>query len=307
MLNLASYLSAPTMLNDISHFLDELKQHEKLAIRLSSHEMGFLTEEVKERFRQPHRKTHYFFMFLLKGSATHLVDLQKNALRPRHLLFVLPHQIHQLPPASQAPSEAMEYFKLSFDQHCLSMLPKAFPFLVNPLHQQHIIFSSAAAERLEWIFKMLAQHLSVKDTPAQLILTHLDTLLTEINHAYFLQDPEQGRMDDKLKKYIDFKLMVEKDLPEQPPVATIARQLGINTTALYNIVTRYAGVSPKTFVNNRLILEAQRKIYYAEGSVKEIAFDLGFNDPDYFSRLFRKVTGKTVSAFTAEIKDLSGG
>lgn len=294
------------MLNDISHLLFELKQHEKLAIRISSHEMGALTEEAKERFRQPHRKTHYFFMFLLRGIAPHAVDLQKIILHPQQLLFVLPHQIHQLPPASESPSNPIEFFKLSFDQHCLSMLPKAFPFLVNPLQRQHIMFAPAATERMEWIFKMLAQHLSVKDTPAQLVLTHLDTLLTEINHAYFQQQPEQGLMDDKLKKYIDFKLLVEKDLPEQPPVATIARQLGINTTALYNIVTRYAGVSPKAFVNNRLILEAQRKLYYAEGSVKEIAFDLGFNDPDYFSRLFRKVTGKTVSAFAAEIKDLSG-
>jgi AraC-like DNA-binding protein len=294
------------MLDNISYSLDELKQHEKLTILLRSHQQGSITEEMKERFRQPHRKTHYFFHFVLQGSTTHIVDLQKITLQPRQLLFVLPHQIHQLPPASQGYTEVMQYFKLGFDQHCLSMLPKAFPFLVNPLQRQHITFTRAAAERLEWIFKMLEQHLLVKDTPARLVLTHLDTLLAEINHAYFQQQPEQGLMDDKLKKYIDFKLLVEKDLPEQPPVATIARQLGINTTALYNIVTRYAGVSPKAFVNNRLILEAQRKLYYAEGSVKEIAFDLGFNDPDYFSRLFRKVTGKTVSAFAAEIKDLSG-
>lgn len=294
------------MLNDILYSLDELKQHEKLTILISSQEAGGLTPEMKERFRQPHRKTHYFFQFLLQGSNTHVVDLQKITLHPQQLLFVLPHQIHQLPPASYGTAVPLKYFKLGFDQHCLSMLPKAFPFLVNPLHQQQITFTPAAAERLEWIFKMLAQHLAVKDTPARLVLTHLDTLLTEINHAYFVQQPEQGMMDDKLKKYIAFKLLVEKDLPAQPPVAAIARQLGINTTALYNIVTRYAGVSPKAFMNNRLILEAQRKLYYAEGSVKEIAFDLGFNDPDYFSRLFRKVTGKTVSAFTAEINDLSG-
>jgi AraC family transcriptional regulator, transcriptional activator of pobA len=294
------------MLHNMPYSLDELKQHEKLTILISTQDAGVLTDELKERFRHPHRKTHYFFQFLLQGDSTHVVDLQKIILQPQQLLFVLPHQIHQLPPAGHGTPGTMRYFKLGFDQHCLSLLPQAFPFLVNPLQQQQITFTPAAAERLEWIFKMLAQHLSVKDTPARLVLTHLDTLLTEINHAYFAQQPEQGIIDDKLKKYIDFKLLVEKDLPEQPAVATIARQLGINTTALYNIVTRYAGVSPKTFVNNRLILEAQRKLYYAERSVKEIAFDLGFNDPDYFSRLFRKVTGKTVSAFAAEMKDLSG-
>lgn len=294
------------MPNDITFLLTELKQHEKLAIRISSHEMGLLPEAVKDRFRQPHRKTHYFIMFVMKGGSSHAVDLETLTVGPQQLLFVLPHQIHQLPPAGKEHPGPMEFYKLSFDQHCLSMLPKAFPFLVNPLHQQRISFTPAAAERLEWIFKMLAQHLSVKDTPPPLILAHLDTLLTEINHAYFQQAPDQSATDDKLKKYIDFKLLVEKDLAEQPPVTGIAKQLGINTTTLYNIVTKYAGMSPKSFINNRLILEAQRKLYYGEGSAKEIAFDLGFNDPDYFSRLFRKVTGKTISAFVTGVRDLSG-
>ena len=49
--------------------------------------------------------------------------------------------------------------------------------------------------------------------------------------------------------------------------------------------------------------EAKRRLYYAESSIKELAYDLGFNDPDYFSRLFKKVTGQTIAAF---VQDLSG-
>jgi len=55
-------------------------------------------------------------------------------------------------------------------------------------------------------------------------------------------------------------------------------------------------------MNNRLILEAKRRLYYSESSIKELAFDLGFNDPEYFSRLFKKVTGKTITMF---VQDLS--
>lgn len=290
---------------DISHFLYELKQHEKLSILIRYPGMGVLTDEVKEQFRLPHRKTHYFFMFLLEGSCTHAVDLRKISLAPQQLLFVLPDQIHQLPPYSEA-EKANRYFKLSFGQDCLSMLPRSFAFLMNPLQQSKIFFEEATSKRLTSIFQMLAEHLAVRNTPAPLILAHLHTLLTEINHAYFLWSPEAAATDDRFQQYINFKLLVEQDLPAQPTVSAIASRLGMSTTALYNVVTRYAGVSPKTFVNNRLILEAQRKLYYGEGSVKEIAFDLGFNDPDYFSRLFRKVTGKTVSVFAGEIRDLSG-
>ena len=65
-------------------------------------------------------------------------------------------------------------------------------------------------------------------------------------------------------------------------------------------------MSPKEFVTNRLILEAQRRLFYSETSVKELAYELGFNDPDYFSKLFKKTTGKSVKQFVESIQDLSG-
>jgi len=56
---------------------------------------------------------------------------------------------------------------------------------------------------------------------------------------------------------------------------------------------------------SRLILEAQRKLQYSTLSVKELAYELGFNDPGYFSRLFKKNTGKSVSRYRADLLDLS--
>ena len=84
---------------------------------------------------------------------------------------------------------------------------------------------------------------------------------------------------------------------------SIAEKLAMNTSTLYAIVKEFSGVSPKEWITNRLIQEAQRKLHYTDISVKELAYDLGFSDPDYFSRLFKKSTGKSVSTF---LRDLSG-
>jgi AraC family transcriptional activator of pobA len=54
------------------------------------------------------------------------------------------------------------------------------------------------------------------------------------------------------------------------------------------------------------MLEAQRKLFYSETSVKELAYALGFSDPDYFSKIFKKNTGKSVTQFVESIQDLSG-
>lgn len=140
------------------------------------------------------------------------------------------------------------------------------------------------------------------DTEPELILAHLNSLLTEINMAYFALDKSPA--DDKLSKYIRFKLFVENNLTLQPTIVAIAEELALNTNGLYQIVKQHSGLSPKEFIINRLILEAKRRLYYAESSsIKELAFELGFNDPDYFSRLFKKTTGQTIATF---VKDLSG-
>lgn len=86
--------------------------------------------------------------------------------------------------------------------------------------------------------------------------------------------------------------MVETHLTEQPPVHAIADKLALTTNSLYRIVKEYAGVSPKDFVTSRLILEAQRKLLYSTLSVKELAYELGFNDPDYFPDFSKNVREK---------------
>jgi AraC family transcriptional regulator, transcriptional activator of pobA len=125
--------------------------------------------------------------------------------------------------------------------------------------------------------------------------------LTEINTAYFTAD--KSPVNGKLAQFISFKLFIENNLTDQTSVDAIAKKLALNTNSLYYIVKHYTGLSPKEFITNRLILEAKRRLYYAESSVKELAYDLGFNDPGYFSRLFKKETGKTISTF---VQDLSG-
>lgn len=165
------------------------------------------------------------------------------------LLFILPHQIHQLPAAHQGTN----YFKLGFDEHCLSLLPKQYAFLVNPLNNQKIRFTSSAAARVTSVFESLLNLLQRMDTDPELILAHLNSLLTEINAAYFATDKKPA--DDKLTTGIRFKLLVENNFNHHTTVNEMAEKLAVNTNSLYSIVKYRSGLSPKEFITNRLILQ----------------------------------------------------
>lgn len=289
----------------IKGLVHKISQHEKLSIRISADGRHDLSPEVINQLAQPHRMEFYFFVFVEKGSATYKVDMDEITVTDGQALFVLPNQIFT-PPASIDPS--LKFFKLLFSDQVLALLPQQYPFLLNGLKTQLILADEAAKQRMRSVFEILINLLRTdqKMKEVDILLVYLGALMSELNNAYFKQNGEETAVNPKLSKYIEFQIAVETHLTEQQSVNAIAENLAVTTNSLYQLVKEFSGISPKEFITQRLILEAQRKLHYANLSVKELAYELGFSDPDYFSRLFKKTTGKTVREYLEDQQDLSG-
>jgi AraC-like DNA-binding protein len=274
------------------------------AIKVNSDENPYLSDDIQQKFLQPRKLTSYFIIFIESGSITYHLDLQEITITDGELLFAMPNQVF-IPPRK---ADNLKYFKILFDENTLALLPQQFPFLVNPLNTQTIIFDDSAKQRVRKSFEILNQILYIdkQQTDTEIILAYLNSLLVELNSAYFKNKEPIHILNSNLSKFIEFKLAVETHLTEQPSINSIAEKLALSTNSLYRIVKEYSGVSPKDFLTNRLMIEAQRKLHYSKLSVKELAYELGFNDPDYFSRLFKKCTGKNVTEVLETRQDLSG-
>lgn len=269
-------------------------QSDKLRIKVKSNDNPYPPADVLQKLLQPRRLTSYFIILINSGSVTYKIDLQDITITDGDLLFAMPNQLFEPP----AKTDNLKYFKILFDQNTLALLPQSFSFLVNPLNSQTIHLGNTARKRVRKVFEILNQILYTDEhfTDAEITLAYLHLLLSELNSAYF-KNEAVDIVNTNLSKFVEFKLMVETHLTEQPSINTIAKQLALTTNSLYRLVKEYSGTSPKDFVTNRLMIEAQRKLRYSNISVKELAYELGFNDPDYFSRLFKKSTGKSVRDF----------
>lgn len=268
----------------------ESLQNDKLSIKIVSNNSPYLSPDMQQKLLQPRRLTAYFFMLVDSGTITYNLDLHDITLVEGQLLFAMPNQFF-IPPPKNAD---LKYFKLLINENTLALLPQQFLFLVNPLHSQTIVFDDAAKLRVKKVFEILDQilHADNHSTDTEIILAYLNALLAEFNSAYFKKATPVNILNTNLSKFIEFKLMVETHLTEQPSVNAIAEKLALTTNSLYRIVKEYSGVSPKDFFTNRLMIEAQRKLQYAPLSVKELAYELGFNDPDYFSRFLKNTQAK---------------
>lgn len=80
-------------------------------------------------------------------------------------------------------------------------------------------------------------------------------------------------------------------------VEEYAAALHVSTSTLNRACHAVLGLSAKQLVQQRLLHEAKRRLVYTGEPLENIAWSLGFRDPAYFSRVFRRLTGDSPSAF----------
>ena len=92
-------------------------------------------------------------------------------------------------------------------------------------------------------------------------------------------------------------MLIESNYLKHWPVARYARMLGVSESSLNRLCRGLIGVTTFDVVQQRLALEARRRLIYAAGPVSSIGAELGFKDPAYFCRFFRKHCGISPAAF----------
>ncbi|MGQ9369995.1 helix-turn-helix domain-containing protein [Azospirillum sp. ST 5-10] len=96
-----------------------------------------------------------------------------------------------------------------------------------------------------------------------------------------------------------FRALVEEHYRERWLVPDYAAALGTSESKLNRICRALAGRSAFELLQDRVLLEAQRYLVYTAAPVSQVAYDLGFSDPGYFCRYFRRRTGEAPGAFRA--------
>ena len=102
--------------------------------------------------------------------------------------------------------------------------------------------------------------------------------------------------------YRSFSQLVEKHFTKLHTVADFAELLHISPKALNKRITRYSDTTPNDIIKNRIMVEAKRLLVHANLSIKEICYELGYEDPSYFTRLFTKQASISPQQFRVQYK-----
>jgi AraC-like DNA-binding protein len=283
------------MAHDIKKY--QFKAEFDLQIELMS--LATLTEVSKEHVFLPHR-TDFYHIFLFENcSPTHIVDFIPINIQPESLLFIDKDRVHQFDETAHYEGTLLIFTDNFFCTTDSSVKFLRNIILFNDLLDNPNIKIDSLLEKFQTLFRLMEEELQTPTDAAK----H-DIVKNLLHNFLLLADREKRKQGiSEMKKGTDldytllFRDLVEQHFTQIKSVSVYAAKLHVSEKRLNQAITKILGKTPKALIDERILLEAKRLLIYAHNSIKEIGFTLGFEDPAYFIKYFRKHTSKTPVEF----------
>lgn len=172
-----------------------------------------------------------------------------------------------------------------------------------------VAINEPAKQKLESILHLFISEFHTRDTiQKEMLLVLLKRLIIDITRiAQISYIPDTSLRGEKLDLFRQFNLLVEGNFRTEHSVNFYARQLNKSPKTLSNLFPLYNQKTPLQIIQDRIIIEARRLLAYTDKPIKEITYELGFEDPAYFSNFFKRNTSLSPAEFRKNNQILQDG
>lgn len=154
--------------------------------------------------------------------------------------------------------------------------------------------SIVLSEQQHTDFCKLLQHLEEElkdpDSSEMILKSYLQVILAKCSTAKLRTMEKETKAVSKNEKMEQFRILLDEKYLVLHKPSDYAEILAISPNTLTKKSIKYFGKTPTQLIQDRLILEAKKLLHLTTLSIKEIAYQLQFNDEYYFSRFFKKYT-----------------
>jgi AraC-like DNA-binding protein len=236
----------------------------------------------------------YVMVYCSSGTISVTVDENVFKLKANSIITITSGQIHFIEKAKMAKGFVVEF---TYDFFCKD--DKDIELIFHNSLFCHFAMNEVVAlgktDLIEMELRQIEKEL--KQKPYQWMISvhsRIKLILVEINRSKIKAGDEIYKPDALFLKFLE---AIRANFKNNLTVRQIAAILNTTESKLNELSKLHTGRSAQSVVHGLVASEAKRLFMYEKFSVKEVAYELGFNDPFYFSNFFKKQTKQSPKSY----------
>lgn len=235
---------------------------------------------------EPHRDDYYLFGIIAEGEAVVAIDFKEIRLTARQAIILTPGQIH----FSLKSSGNMAGWLMAISpEHLDSDEAEAIErYSLNPVP---VTLSDRSYTQLTSLLDIMYDRMGETHIALHLAGAVRSLIFSEVR-------TDAADVSDRHREItLRFKRLLDKNIRDEKQPAKYAGMLNISPSYMNEAVKAVTGLNVSALIRGKAVLHAKRLLRHTSLTAQEIAYDLGYDDYAYFSKLFKKETGVSPARF----------
>lgn len=254
----------------------------------------------KDLVHDLHKHDFYFVLAVHEGKGVHEIDFTAYPVTDHSIFMLRPGQVHRLELTADTTGYLME-FDLSFYRPKDTIKEHRWKKASGKNYCE--VETARFGRLLNHLAHIFDEFIGKQEGYLEAILASLDLFFIE----YIRQSPNPNSIARSESGYIQERFeelvrLLETNIVSMKNVSQYADLLNMSSYQLNSITKSSVGKTVSDLINEQIILEAKRHLLATPHQIKEVADHLGYEDPSYFIRFFKKHTGHSPDTFRRNFK-----
>jgi AraC-like DNA-binding protein len=246
---------------------------------------------------RPHAVAFHDILLVTRGDGLFFLDGRPHRVKPGALFFTLPGEVRQW--RVHGLDGACLFFTEDFLAETFSDAHFLDQFAYFSPGRESVAIEIRPAERRRFLDRFAAMAAEIRelrrDTPDALRALLYESLVL-LNRFYLARHPG-GAGPPRHALVERFRKLVDREFARRHRVAWYARELAVSPGHLRTLCRGLLRRSAGALIRARITLEAKRLLLYSDLTAAQVGDRLGFDDPAYFARFFRREAGAAPAQF----------
>lgn len=258
-------------------------------------------EKISSGPDEPHHHDFEELLIGTEGELEHFIDFKSQIIEAPYISFVTKGKVHRVIPKTK-DGQCQVWgirFKTEFIPETAFHLYSFFNDNANIRMQPGRCF-----DRLVHICQMMHDEMKQQNPDLSVVKHLLSALFIMIESERSKGREEVATESTQNSTFSNFLNILEQHFKKNEGVEFYAEQLNMSSRNLNQITQKLVQQSVSEIIETRKLIEAKNLLTATDKTVAEIAYEIGYNEKSYFSKVFKKKSGQTPSEFREEMHKL---